>query len=237
MLKVVSKRLFDRNFIVKYSIKKTWGEGIKWCSIKTSKMKIKIVLLLWLSLIFGTISYLFWRNEYKNSLPTPVPVNYKPVAIGDPISLNGEFKATSNKPVFLHFFNPDCPCSKFNIPHIESLVKKYGDKISFAIVVIGKDSSYTEHDIQDRFDLTIPVLFDTSIATSCGVFSTPQAVLLDANRKLYYRGNYNRSRYCADDKSNFAQIAIDSLLNKSQNPLLDKLDLKSFGCTLPNCEK
>lgn len=170
-------------------------------------------------------------------MPTPVPVNYKTVAIGKQINLKGKLNATSNKPIFLHFFNPDCPCSRFNIPHIESLVKKYGDKMTFMIVVLDKNSKYTEEDIQDKFDLTVPVLFDKSIADSCGVFSTPQAVILDENRKLYYRGNYNRSRYCADDKSNFAQIAIDSLLNKSKNPSFDKIALKAYGCTLPNCKK
>jgi thiol-disulfide isomerase/thioredoxin len=199
-------------------------------------MKIKIILLLWLAILFGGISYLFWRNEYKYTLPTPVPVNYKAVAIGEPVNLNGKLGKTS-KPVFLHFFNPDCPCSRFNIPHIESLVKKYGDKITFFIVVVAKDAKYSGQDIQDKFDLTIPVLFDKAIADSCGVFSTPQAVILDAKRKLYYRGNYNRTRYCADGKSNFAQMAIDSLLNKSQNPSFDKLALKAYGCTLPNCKK
>ncbi len=185
----------------------------------------------------GTVSYLFWKNEYKYSLPTPVPINFKAVAIGEYVNIKEKLGATSSKPLFLHFFNPDCPCSKFNIPHIESLVKKYGDKMSFAIVVIGKDSSYTEKDIQDKFDLTIHVLFDKSIADSCGVFSTPQAVILDVNHNLYYRGNYNRTRYCADDKSNYAQMAIDSLLSKSRNPSFDRLALKAYGCTLPKCEK
>lgn len=233
MLKVVSKRLLieisSRNSSI-ICIRRRHP-------YKTSKMKIKIILTLWLTIIFGTISYLFWKSEYKYSLPTPIPVNYKPVAIGQHISLKGKLATASDKPLFLHFFNPDCPCSRFNIPHIEALVKKYGAKMKFAIVVIGKDASYTEQEIQDKFDLTIPVLFDKSIATSCGVFSTPQAVILDVNHKLYYRGNYNRSRYCADGKSNFAQMAIDSLLNENQNPSFDKIALKAYGCTLPNCEK
>ena len=199
--------------------------------------KIKIALMVWLAILLVAISFLFWRNEYKYSLPTPVPKNYHTVAIGEHINLNGKLTATKNKPLFIHFFNPNCPCSRFNIPEIESLVKKYGDKISFTIVVISKDTSYTEQDIQDKFNLTIPVLFDKAIATSCGVFSTPQAVILDKNQKLYYRGNYNKSRYCTDTKSNFAQIALDSLLNKSQNPSFNALALKAYGCSLPNCKK
>jgi thiol-disulfide isomerase/thioredoxin len=212
------------------------GAGKKYLD-KISKMKTKILLILWLTILFGGITYLFWKNEYKYTLPTPVPVNYKAVPIGAPIQLKGKLALTSGKPIFIHFFNPDCPCSRFNIPHIESLVKKYGDRMAFTIVVIGKDADYTEKEIQDKFDLTVPVLFDKSIADACGVFSTPQAVILDVNHKLYYRGNYNRTRYCADEKTNFAQIAIDSLLNKSPNPTFDKLALKAYGCVLPKCKK
>nr|WP_294938264.1 redoxin domain-containing protein [uncultured Flavobacterium sp.] len=198
---------------------------------------IKIVLTVWLAILFAAIFFLFWHNEYKYSLPTPIPLDYHKVNIGEHINLKGKLSETKNKPLFIHFFNPNCPCSRFNVPQIESLVKKYGDKISFAIVVLSKDRSYTEEDIQDKFDLTLPVLFDQSIATSCGVFSTPQAVILDKNHNLYYRGNYNKNRYCTDTESNFAQIALDSLLNNSQRPAFDSLALKAYGCSLPNCEK
>lgn len=198
---------------------------------------IKILLTVWLAILFAAIFFLFWHNEYKYSLPTPIPANYHKVGIGESINLNGKLSETKDKPLFIHFFNPNCPCSRFNVPQIESLVKKYGDKTAFAIVVVSNDTSYTEEDIQDKFDLTIPVSFDQSIATSCGVFSTPQAVILDKNKKLYYRGNYNKSRYCTDIASNFAQIALDSLLNDSHNPSFDSLALKAYGCSLPNCKK
>ena len=198
---------------------------------------IKILLAIWLTILFTAIFFFFWHNEYKYSLPTPVPVNYHKVNIGEYINLKGKLKEVKNRPLFIHFFNPNCPCSRFNVPQIESLVKKYGDKISFAIVVINNDTSYTEEDIQDKFDLTIPILFDKSIATSCGVFSTPQAVILDKNHNLYYRGNYNKSRYCTDTKSNFAQIALDSLLNDSKNPSFNILAVTAYGCSLPNCKK
>ena len=59
---------------------------------------------------------------------------------------------------------------------------------------------YTAKQIQDKFGLDIPVLFDSSLAKACGVYSTPQAVLIDNNQNLYYRGNYNRSRYCTRQK-------------------------------------
>ncbi|MBO9573068.1 MAG: hypothetical protein J7497_12825 [Chitinophagaceae bacterium] len=199
----------------------------------------KWIVLCWLILIFSGISLLFWHNEWKYSLPTPVPHNYQPVNPGTPISIGNVFKQRDpSKPVLLHFFNPDCPCSRFNITHFKSLVKQYGDKIDFVIIAMpGKDKNYTALDIQDRFRLSLPVLFDSSIAATCGVYSTPQAVLIGADHRLYYRGNYNKSRYCTDKKSNYAQMAIDSLLLKSAGPSFGEAAVKSYGCELPLCTK
>ena len=123
------------------------------------------------------------------------------------------------------------------MPHFKGLAKKYGNEISFAVVVITSDKDYTEEIIRKKYALTMPILFDTSLAVICGVYSTPQAVLLTANEQLYYRGNYNRSRYCTDKKSNYAQIAIDALLASKQEPAFNNYALTAYGCSLPNCKK
>ena len=183
------------------------------------------------------IACLFWYNEWRYSLPTPMPVNYHAVQTGSYIDISAKFAAKKDDPVFLHFFNPDCPCSRFNIPHFNQLAATYGNRISFAVVVMTKDKTYTASYLRKKFALTVPVLFDTTLARDCGVYSTPQAVLLTAAQILYYRGNYNRSRYCTDSKSNFAQIAIDSLLAHRQEPAFDNYALTAYGCSLPVCKK
>ncbi|HEX2787665.1 MAG TPA: redoxin domain-containing protein [Ignavibacteria bacterium] len=196
-----------------------------------------------LTLILGTISYLFWQNELKYTLPTPVPEGYHEVKPGEFISLsqvknvsyNLEELSKEDKPVFVHFFNPDCPCSKFNIPEFRTLAKQYKDKIKFVAVAL-TDENYTVEDIQDDLNLNIPVFFDEQLAEMCGVYSTPQAVIIDKNHKLYYRGNYNRSRYCTDKNTNFALMAIDSVLNNTPNPVFSEAALKSYGCEIPTSD-
>src|SRR5687767_1442539 len=121
----------------------------------------KTVLICWLVLLFSTIGYLFWHNEWKYSLPTPVPQNYKTIIPGTVICTSKPVKKTNGKPVFLHFFNPDCPCSRFNIPQFKSLVKQYGNDITFKVVVLSNNTTYTAEDIQDKFGLALPVSFDT----------------------------------------------------------------------------
>jgi hypothetical protein len=196
----------------------------------------KLLLIIWLVLLFFGMGALFWYNELVYHLPTPVPKNYKPVYPGEVIALKGALKNNNSKPVFLHFFNPDCPCSRFNISNFQSLVKQYGRQVNFVIVIMSK-KTYTPKEIQDKFNLNIPVLFDPSIAPSCGVYSTPQAVLLDTEHKLYFRGNYNSSRYCTNEKTSFAKIAIAGLLADHAKLVFSALALKAYGCSLPNCTR
>jgi len=195
------------------------------------------LLIIWLTIILGSIAFLFWHNEWKYSLPTPVPANYHPVSPGTTINVTGIPGSHQNKPLFLHFFNPDCPCSRFNITHFKTLVKQYGNAINFAVVVLTQNNNYTAAGIQQKYNLDIPVLFDTAIACKCGVYSTPQAAIIDKDQKLYYRGNYNKSRYCNDNKSNYALMAINALLSKTKYPVFGIAAITSYGCQLPGCSK
>lgn len=200
--------------------------------------KQKFFVITWLVIAASGIAWLFWHHEWKYSLPTPVPENYRPVNSGARVSIK-EIPGIEpgSKPLFLHFFNPDCPCSRFNISHFKSLVKEYGHKVNFAVIVLTKKDRYTAEDIQRKFDLSLPVVFDSSYAAACGVYSTPQAAIIDSDHRLYYRGNYNKRRYCTDKKTNYAQLAIDSLLSQKDQPLFELAATKSYGCTLPVCTK
>jgi hypothetical protein len=196
----------------------------------------KVFLVSWLGIIMLGIIMLFWYNEWIYNLPTPVPVNYAAVPVGATIHLPDQVNAGTAKPLFLHFFNPDCPCSRFNIEHVRSLIKKYGDKVSFKMVLV-TSKNYSAKEIQERFNITIPVIQDTTIAAMCGVYSTPQAVILDEQHKLYYRGNYNRSRYCTDKKTNYAQAALEALMQNNFHLAFDQYAVKAYGCQLPGCRK
>lgn len=194
----------------------------------------KTITILWLLIILCSMATIFWYTDWKYSLPTPLPERYHAVGAGAYIDLKGKLPTARNKPMFIHFFNPDCPCSRFNIPYFKSLAKRYGDNILFAIVVLN-NRKYTAEEIRGKFELNVPVSFDSTIAAACGVYSTPQAVLLDSSQHLYYRGNYNKSRYCTDNRSNYAQMAIDSLFNNNRHPLFNAYALTAYGCQLPVC--
>jgi thioredoxin-related protein len=194
----------------------------------------RVILFCWLAVLFAGIIALFWYNEWQYSLPTPVPEHYNAVFIGKKIEPDEKLVFKNNKPLFLHFFNPDCPCSRFNITHFKSLVKQYGSKVNFAVVLLS-DKYYNAKAVQKKFDLNVPVVIDPDIALKCGVYSTPQAAIINTNQKLYYRGNYNQSRYCVNEKTEYAKIALDGLLQHNQHLVFNQVALRAYGCTLPNC--
>lgn len=184
----------------------------------------------------STVGAIFWYNEVRYQLPTPVPEGYQPIKNGTPINLPTALVSKTGKPVFLHFFNPDCPCSRFNIKQFNALVKQYGSQVDFRIIAVTK-KTYTADEIREKFQPDIPVSFDQSLAALCGVYSTPQVALLDAAHRLYYRGNYNRSRYCTDERTSYARIAIDGVLQNNNHLSFNKYALVSYGCSLPGCPK
>lgn len=196
----------------------------------------KWIAALWLLFLTTIIFSFFWYNQLVYALPTPVPSGYHAVKNGQEILLNDQLNFKNNKPVFLHFFNPDCPCSRFNIKHFKSLVEHYQGRVNFAIVLMA-DKSYTPAEITDRFKIDVPVLQDSALAKATGVYSTPQAVILQPNHHLYYRGNYNKTRYCTDEKSSYAKLALEDLLHDRSPFQFDRLALQAYGCTLPNCSK
>lgn len=193
---------------------------------------MKTAVITWLCILVAGIVTLFWRMEWIYNLPTPVPVNYHNIPAGEKLNITSSVQTSGSKPVFLHFFNPDCPCSKFNIEHFKTLVKTYGNEVDFRIVPMSKEPR-TEKEIQKLFHLTVPVILDTNLAAKCGVYSTPQAVIVDTHQTLFYRGNYNKSRYCTNKDTDFARMALDSMLHQKTLPAFDHYALQAYGCSLP----
>jgi thioredoxin-related protein len=199
--------------------------------------KVKKALVLgWLGVILIAIACLFWYNDYIYSLPTPVPANYVKVNTGQHIKISNAVMPKNGKPLLLHFFNPDCPCSRFNIRHFKSLVTSYGNRANF-VVVLMNNTKYTSKQVKAKFELGVPVISDTSLAKACGVYSTPQAAIIDAQGKLYYRGNYNTTRYCTNTKTEFARMALDALLSHQNAINFNRLAITAYGCSLPQCTK
>lgn len=98
----------------------------------------KIFALLLFTLSLSCIGFIFWKQELQFVKPTPKPENLKQINQGDSIDLS-LFKDFQSKPLYIHFYNYDCPCSRFNIKEFESMVMKYKDQIDFLAIVQSSD--------------------------------------------------------------------------------------------------
>lgn len=188
------------------------------------------VLILLIALFLG---FLFWQQELQYVLPTPVPDGYQVVPVNQTLVIPDSTLSPISRPKFYHFFKPGCPCSRFNVKHFNSLYNQYRSKIDF-IVVVPEGSEYKSSLAYFEEGITITEDTNLSLAHTFGVYSTPQAVIVTPDRKLFYRGNYNKARYCTDPGSNFAQMALDSLILHRQAPDFGLLSTVAYGCGLPD---
>lgn len=182
--------------------------------------------------IFTAIVWLFWYQGMQYLLPTPIPENYQVVFPNEVIRYDTALIPQQYpKPKLLHFFNPDCPCSRFNIKHFQSLEKNYGNNVDFFVVVTGQEKVRSAKRLIGS-DIRILVDQHETLAKACGVYSTPQAALIQKTNLLFYRGNYNRSRYCTDKNTNYVEMALDSLVSMKAPPHFSELATRSYGCSI-----
>ncbi|WP_035755917.1 hypothetical protein [Hugenholtzia roseola] len=203
--------------------------------------------LLILLLLVGIAASFVWF-EWENIAPTPKPAGYQAVFKGTKIAdkqLSYLYKALpiqtaqqNSRPLFLHFFSPDCPCSRFNLDHLKSLVRRYGDRIDF-VALLWHDpqnpiSDPKRYDFAQTYGIDIPTLADPegTIAKAVGAYATPQAALLTNEGTLYFRGNYNLSRYCTSRETRFAEQALVALLEGKNPPDFGKWATEAYGCPL-----
>ena len=196
--------------------------------------KIKIVVLaIALPLIFFTIGYLLWIKEMQYALPTKVPENYVKVKVLEKVGLQEAFGESNGKPFFIHYYNPYCPCSKFNFSYYKSLTDKYKNKFNLFLVIREIDRDIID-ELREKIKTEVTLIVDEEgeIAKQTGVYSTPQAVLLNPDYTLYFRGNYNRSIYCTTKGYNYAEMAMDSIIAGAIAPDLGYFAITSYGCSL-----
>jgi len=192
-----------------------------------------IILSVSLPLIFFAIGYLLWENELQYITPTELPNEYVKVKVMDKVNLEEAFGDSNGKPFFIHYYNPYCPCSKFNYAYYKSLTDKYENDFNLFLVIREMDRDVID-ELKENIQTQVTLIIDKGgeIAKQTGVYSTPQAVLLTTDYTLYYRGNYSRTRYCTTKSYNYAEMAIDSLLAGKKAPDFGDFAITSYGCSL-----
>lgn len=187
------------------------------------------------AVLMGLVGGAFWHEDMRYSLPTPRPAALVQPEIGTVLDLSDVADARDPRPTLLHFFNPACPCSRFNLEHVRGLVAQFGRQVRFVAVLEDATTGADSRAAFARLEVGMPAVVDDGgdIAAACGVYSTPQAVLLEADGRLCFRGNYNITRYCADPATEFARLAILDLLARRTPAAPPPESATAYGCELP----
>ena len=187
-------------------------------------------------LLCAWIGAAFWQQDLRWSLPTPRPAGLVAPPIGSQPTLPPALAqlVRPDAPTLLHFFNPACPCSRFNLEHVRELEREFGERVRVVFVVQGEDADEVARALENVDDDAPRVLdLDGAIAHALGVYSTPQAVVLDARGHLAYRGNYNSSRFCVALESQYAHLALEDLLAQRPVRTFAAPATTAYGCALP----
>lgn len=181
--------------------------------------------------ILSGIGWLFWKESIRYTLPAKKPAHLVSLQRGSKIDIPFALQ----KPLFLHFHNMECPCSRFNISELEDLIISYRDRVDFRVILITNGDKDSKRNFERKYSLNIPVTEDPdgNYSYSLGVYATPQAMIIDSkDSTLYYLGNYNLGRYCVAQNTRFARMALQSLLEGKPAPLLPDVAYLAFGCEL-----
>ena len=189
----------------------------------------KVLLAILMPLVLFLIGYVFYIQQVQYLLPTPIPEDHQEIKLGSIIS---SLNDVDERIYWYHFFSPECPCSKFNSKHITNLKNEY-KQVKLIVVVHENDYIEGAKELISNSDSVI-VDQNYSLARSFGVYSTPQAVLVNDNKQLLYRGNYNKSRYCTSPQTNFVAQFLDSATSENELPIFNSLAYKSYGCYIYN---
>jgi hypothetical protein len=154
-----------------------------------------------------------------------------------PRTVTALWSPDASRPLFLHFLNPVCPCSRFNQDHVRDLIRAHRADATFVAIIEPEGGTLSDHAVADvARDLGVPAVLDAdgSLARAAGVYSSPQAVIVAIGGALYYRGNYNLARYCTDERTEFARLALEHVLAGAPSFDAPPAATVAYGCPLPS---
>jgi hypothetical protein len=137
----------------------------------------------------------------------------------------------------VHFWDPDCPCSRFNEVHVKKIIADYkGQNVEFTVVVRGQTQEVrTERKLQAQQvfnDVAVKeVISDWPVDK--GPPSSPAVGVMNNDGELVYFGPYSLGARCTQDKGQFVEKVLDGLSTKKTSINKKQLNTLAVGCFCP----
>lgn len=200
---------------------------------KSPRRRASALAALWTLLSVCLTGYVMWVEDGRYGQPTKRPPGLVTPEVGAVLDwpVEVERHLQPGRPALLHFFNPDCPCTRFNLDLVRDLSREHGADVTFVLVLEASDATAAPDPIAG---LPHRIVVDRggAIADLAGVYSTPSAVVLDAAHALHYVGNYTKARYCSDPRQQPVPVALAQVTGRTGlEPVAAPVP---FGCPLPS---
>lgn len=132
----------------------------------------------------------------------------------------------------VHFYNPDCPCNKFNEAHVRELMTHYGNQGVRFVVVVNPASSLGQQQAMARAKQIFnhPAVIGFRQIRDIHPPSSPAVAILDAQGQLAYFGPYSVGAVCTVQNGGFVETALDKLFQGKNSKQLNTL---AVGCFCP----
>lgn len=125
----------------------------------------------------------------------------------------------------VHFWNPECRCSRFSQDHEKEIMTIYGEQgIDFVVAV--PDQSLVAQALE-----TFPKASSAVVINQINGFSSPSALVFDAQDTLVYFGPYSEGAFCASSDNTPAELILNDVV--SHETVTPWLNLSAFGCYCP----
>lgn len=137
----------------------------------------------------------------------------------------------------IHFWNPDCPCNRFNEVHVKKIISDYAAKnVTFTVVVGGRN----KEERNQRQILAKQIFSHAAVkdirsdwAMNQGPPSSPAVGIVNSEGELVYFGPYSLGARCAPDKGKFVETVLNNLEDSKKRTGKKQLNTLAVGCFCP----
>lgn len=203
---------------------------------------VAILVFLWLA---STI-FAFWWFQFRNiqafdsNAVGNQTVFFESGELGERLEkLVGDDYSPGKKATIsvVHFWDPDCPCSRFNEVHVKKIISDYAEKnVKFTIVVGGSNEAERKQRqilAQNVFNHIAVKEIRSDWPMHKGPPSSPAVGVVNSDGELVYFGPYSLGARCAPDKGQFVEKVLDGLYASKKSANKKQLNTLAVGCFCP----
>lgn len=196
-------------------------------SKRTKALIAASLFLLWIV----STAYAFWWFEFKNlrSFDTNAAGTViKPDMHKLYTQLMEKLPTNRHGVVVVHFWNPGCYCNRFNLVHLQQIMREYrARKINFYVAVDRSNiDSALRAEAKTRFG-DLPILALDKQTIKALVPSAPSAAVLLPGKGITYFGPYSQGAMCSSQNGSFVEKVLDASLAGNISAQSNTL---AFGC-------